>query len=73
MNELEKILNEPEAPKQTETNIPKQEKKPTAAANRAKALAEQDNSIAAASIGGAVFRSAKTFLEASPEIKGYQK
>lgn len=68
MNDLDKLLNEPEAPKLIETVIPKQITKPTAAANKAHCLAEQDNSIAAASVGGAVFRSSKTLLVAGPEV-----
>ena len=73
MSELDKLLNEPEAPKQTETIIPKPITKPTAAANKANTLAEQEDTIAAASAGSSIFKSAKDFLADNPEVKGYHK
>jgi len=48
--------------------------KPTqaiAASNKAATLAAQVVTIAAASVGGSVFRNAATFLAANPEVKGY--
>ena len=73
MNELEKLLNEPECLKPTVTESPKQKEKPTAAANKANILIAQEKAIAAASVGGAAFRSAAAFLAASLEVKGYHK
>ena len=73
MSELDKLLNEPKAPKQTESIIPKQINKPTAAANKANILAEQENTIAAASVGSPLFKSSKDFLADNPEVKGFKK
>lgn len=73
MSELDKLLNEPKVPKQTESIIPKQITKLTAAANKANILAEQENTIAAASAGSHIYRSAANFLATNPEVKGYQK
>ena len=73
MSELDKLLNGHECPKVMEAIIPKQTEKPTAAANKAHCLSDQEKAIAAAGVGGCVFRSAATFLAAIPEIKGYKK
>ncbi|MEI6148976.1 MAG: hypothetical protein WCS01_07760 [bacterium] len=73
MNELEMLLNKTDGTKQTATESPKKVAKPTAAANKANGLADQEKAIAAASIGGAVFRSAAAFLAATPPVRGYQK
>jgi hypothetical protein len=73
MSELDKLLNEPKAPKQTESIIPKQITKLTAAANKANILAEQENTIAAASAGSPLFKSSKDFLADNPEVKGFKK
>jgi len=69
MNELEKILNEPEAPKLIESIIPIVLVKQTPAANRANLIAEQDKTIASASIGSHIYRSTATFLADSLEFK----
>jgi hypothetical protein len=69
MNELEKILNESETPKPTEPKAPKPVEKPTPAANKANGLAAQEKAIAAASVGGVVFRSPVAFLATSLENK----
>jgi len=48
--------------------------KPTvavAAANKANTLSAQENTIAAASVGSALFRSADTLLVDIPKIKGH--
>ncbi len=50
--------------------------KPTvdaAATNKANGLTAQADTIAAASIGGSVFRSADTLLVTVTKIKGYEK
>lgn len=50
--------------------------KPTvavAATNKAHGLSAQADTIAAASVGGTVFRSADTLLVSIPKVKGYQK
>ncbi len=73
MNDLEKLLNNPDAPKLEETDMPKKIEKPTPAANRAVGLAAQESILAAASAGGSIFRSAATYLADHPVIKGYQK
>ena len=69
MNELEKLLNQPEGPKPTDTAIPKVIEKPTAAAMKASTLSDQDQAIAAASVGSSVYRSAATYLAANSVIK----
>jgi len=73
MNELEKLLNEPQSPKVIEADIPKQIEKPTPAANKANALIAQDKAIAAASVGSPVFRTAAAFLATSLATGGFQK
>ncbi|MEI6562869.1 MAG: hypothetical protein WCO42_01025 [bacterium] len=73
MNDLNKLLNEPEVPKLTVNNISKKIEKPTAAAIKANILAAQENTMAAASVGSPLFRSAKDFLVANPEVKAYKK
>jgi len=45
----------------------------TAATNKANGLSAQADTIAAASIGGIVFRSADTLLVAIPKINRHQK
>ena len=74
MTELEKLLNEnePENLKLAETESPKQIKKPSAATFKANTLAAQEITIAAASVGSALFRSAKDFMEDIPKTKGYK-
>lgn len=73
MNELEKILNGPESPKPAEVTIPIQITKPTAAANKAHCLTDQENSIAAASVGSHIYRSPATYLADNPVIKAYKQ
>ncbi|MEI8352336.1 MAG: hypothetical protein WCG36_08490, partial [bacterium] len=73
MSELDRLLNNPEGSKQTEIKIPKVMEKPTAAANKANGLADQEKTISSASVGSSVFRSAATYLADNPVIKGYQK
>ena len=73
MNDLDKLLNHPEVPILAENAIPKLKEKPTAAANKANTLAAQDSTIAAASVGSPLFKSAKDFHEANSVVKGYKK
>jgi hypothetical protein len=73
MSDLAKLLNEPETLNPTESIIPKQITKPTAAANKAHCLADQDICVAAASVGSHIFRSAATYLAANPVVIGYKK
>ncbi len=72
MNELEKLLNKPEGSKLIELESPKPIEKSTPAANRARGLAAQDDAIALASVGSAVFRSAAALLAVNSEIRGSQ-
>jgi hypothetical protein len=72
MNELEKILNAPESPIPTEVVIPKPIVKPTPAANRANGLAAQDDTIASASIGSRIYRSASNYLADNPAPVTYK-
>lgn len=67
MNELEKLLN----PTATDPVVLKKTDKPSAATIKANTLAAQENTIAAASVGGAFFRSADTLLVDIPKIKGH--
>ena len=69
MNELDKLLNPTAAA--TEPVILKKTEKPSAATLKANTLAAQENTIAAASVGGALFRSADTLLVDIPKIKGH--
>ena len=69
MNDLDRLLNEPKCPNVTEAIIPKLIEKPTAAANKALGLADQDHILAAASAGSSVFKSAKDYLAASREVR----
>ena len=73
MNELDKLLNAPNSPTVTDSAIPKQTAKPTAAANKSHCLIDQENSIAAASAGSHIYRSAANFLTDNPEIKVFKK
>lgn len=73
MNDLDTLLNGPDGLKQTTPAIPQPKEKPTPAANKAHGLAEQDLTIASASIGSHIYRSPATFLTDNPEVKGYKK
>jgi hypothetical protein len=75
MNELDKLLNAPDSsnPKSSESIIPKKTEKLTAAANKALYITDQENSIAAASAGSHIYRSAANFLADNPEVKGFKK
>lgn len=73
MSDLAKLLNEPETLNQTESVIPKQITKPTAAANKAHCLSDQDSCLAAASVGSHIFLSPATYLAANPVVIGYKK
>jgi hypothetical protein len=72
MNELDKLLNAPDSPNVTETLIPKQIAKPTAAANKAHCLSGQETSISAASAGSPIYRSAANYLADNPEVKVFK-
>ena len=72
MNELEKLLNKPEGSKPIELESPKLIEKPTPAANKARGLAAQDDAIALASVGSAIYRSAAALLAANSEIRSPQ-
>ena len=77
MNELDKLLNTPDssipnAPV-TESIIPKKTEKLTTAANKAHCLTDQETSIAAASAGSHIYRSAANFLTDNPEVKIFKK
>jgi len=65
MNDLDKLLNEPQ--------VPQLKEKPTAAANKAAILIAQEKAIADASVGSRVFKSAKDFLANNIEVTGYKK
>jgi hypothetical protein len=73
VNELDKLLNAPNSPTVTETAIPKPIAKPTAAANKSHCLTDQENCIAAASVGSHIYRSAANFLADNPEVKVFKK
>lgn len=73
MNELDKLLNAPKSTTVTEIITPKQTAKPTAAANKAHCLSDQENSISAASVGSHIYRSAANFLADNPEVKVFKK
>jgi hypothetical protein len=71
MSELDRLLNDPDGSKPTETKIPKLREKPTAAANKISVLADQDKAILAASAGSSIFRSAAAYLADHPANKGF--
>ncbi len=75
MNELEKLLNENEPGNQNlaDAGVPKPIKKPSVASLKANTLAAQENTIAAASIGSALFRTAQDFVADIPKPKGYKE
>ena len=73
MNDLDKLLNTPDSPKPSESIIPKQITTLSAAANKAHCLTDQETSIAAASVGSHIYRSAANFLADNPEVKGFKK
>jgi len=73
MNALEVLLNEnePGNPKPAEIKTLKWTEKPTAATLKADSLSAQDVTIASASVGGVVFRSAKDFIADIPKAVGF--
>jgi hypothetical protein len=58
---------------ENESEAQKPTKQPSVATNRTTALADQASAIDAASIGGAVFLSAKTYSAAHPKVKTFQE
>jgi hypothetical protein len=73
MNNLEKMLNDPVVPTPHDHEKAKLVEKPTPAANRASALLAQEKTIAAASTGSSIFRTAAQYLATSQEVRSCHK
>jgi hypothetical protein len=73
MNNTTPTLNESACVQPTDLETPKLAPKPSAATSKANGLTAQENTLASAGVGSALFRSAKDFLADIPKPRGYKE